>query len=129
AAPDGAFLRAFAEDVRLEAKGGAEHRERGERDRELLVRGGRERDRGVLRVQRLPGREVDGERSRLARPDVWNHERAGEALLEDGVRSGLRGRSAREGERGDERGEETHRDSVEGPPRNVKEDGPRRRGR
>jgi hypothetical protein len=49
--------------------------------------------------------------------------RAGEALLERRIASGLRRPDSGEGERGEERddgGRQTHGDSVEGRPRDVK---------
>ena len=115
--PDGSLLRALAEDVRLEAERGAEHRQRRKRHRELLRRGGREGDGGVLGEHRLPGRELDGQGAGLARPDMRNTERVGEAPLERGIASGLRRPGSDERERGEERddgGRETHGHSVEG---------------
>jgi hypothetical protein len=130
--PDRSLLRPLAENVGLEAERGSEHRQRRERHRELLRRGGRERHGRVLGEHRLPRRELDGQGTGLARPDVGDAERAREALLERGIGAGLRRPDAGERERDEERdddGRQAHGDSVEGHPHAVKEDGPRRRRR
>ena len=80
ALPDRALALAPADDVRLDAVGGAESHERRVRDGELLVRRGGERERVVPREDRLAGLEIDGDRARSCRRDVWDRQRLRELL-------------------------------------------------
>jgi hypothetical protein len=79
-----------ADNVGVKAKARAEADERGPGDRELLVRGGHERHRLVVRVDDLAGREVDRERGGAREGDPCAAQALGERRA--GARRGRDGR-------------------------------------
>jgi hypothetical protein len=79
-APDRSVLLAAAEHVGLEAERRAEGDQRRVGDRELLVRGGHEREVPVLREQRLAGHEVDRDGAGARLRDVRHGKRTGQPL-------------------------------------------------
>ena len=103
--PPVAVLRPFAEDVRLDAKRGAERRQRRVRDRELLVRRWPQGQRGVVRVHDLAGVEIDDHRARCGEV----HEGEVQRLREAGGEGARRGARTGCGDGGDDPdgGEET----------------------
>ena len=88
-----------AEDVRLDREAGPERRERRVGDGELLVRGGKERQRRVAGVHGGAGGEVEGHRSGRGEAHVRDAERALERRLQGRLRGGGGHEDARE-ERG-----------------------------